>query len=416
MAARGSLDKLAKQVALLERDQEVRPLEWHAPNCSPLYQHLALTSGVMLITPDTLPSLQEARIQAEKRLQQVEARQAEARRQLAALGAAADAVAANATAAVEELRQATKGMLGEVISRIADQFDALQAALEEAIGGRAAEAEARAAAAAAQQRALAEQRAWVEQQARELQQQLDEKLTAAGSKVAAAADEQRQVLESQLHEAVATQQQASAEVKADLEATHQRLLEIGQKQAAADDRLEQQERQLAEVAAAQEAATPALSDKLAAMQQGQKAQSAALEALQQRLASLAEQHTAAVAQQASGEGLLREALTVWQQGLEGQLSTLEGRLGGRQDAATAAQEALAAKLEEYKSYLKRLRRQVAEAGTQQGGWADQLCMPGGRAVQPAGRLAAPPAKVAGFACNGVLAVCRLRGVWNSAHT
>lgn len=70
--------------------------------------------------PTTCPlPRQEARIQSEKRLQQVEGRQAEVERQLAALAAAQAAAAAEAAAALEDLRQGTKAMLSEVIGRIA---------------------------------------------------------------------------------------------------------------------------------------------------------------------------------------------------------------------------------------------------------------------------------------------------------
>ena len=133
--------------------------------------------------------LQEGRIQAEKRVQQLEARQAEAERQLVGLAAAVEASAVESGAAVEELRQATKGMLSEVISRIADQFDALQAALDEAIGGRAADAEERAAAARLVQQSLEAQRQWLEERAQGLQHRVEARLEAADAAAAAIAEQ-----------------------------------------------------------------------------------------------------------------------------------------------------------------------------------------------------------------------------------
>ncbi len=90
----------------------------------------------------------EARVAGELRLQAAEARAAAAEVALRQVEAGAAGAAAEQAAALDELRGATKGMLSEVVRRIAEQFDAVQGALEAAIAERAGErAEAAAAAA-----------------------------------------------------------------------------------------------------------------------------------------------------------------------------------------------------------------------------------------------------------------------------
>jgi len=65
---------------------------------------------------------------------------------------------------LEELRQSTREAVADVIDRVAEQFEALQAALDEAVGDRAADAKERAAAARLVGDALAAQRQWTEEQ------------------------------------------------------------------------------------------------------------------------------------------------------------------------------------------------------------------------------------------------------------
>ena len=65
---------------------------------------------------------------------------------------------------LEELRQSTREAVADVIDRVAEQFEALQAALDEAVGDRAADTKERAAAARLVGDALAAQRQWTEEQ------------------------------------------------------------------------------------------------------------------------------------------------------------------------------------------------------------------------------------------------------------
>lgn len=304
--------------------------------------------------------MQEGRIQAEKRVQQLEARQAEAERQLVGLAAAVETAAGESGAALEELRQATKGMLSEVISRIADQFDALQAALDEAIGGRAADAEDRAAAARLVQHSLEAQRQWLEERAEGMQQRVEARLEAADAAAAVVAEQQRQQVCQQLEAAQAENQQEAAGWRERTQAAEQRLQEQQRQQAAQGALLEQQGGQLAVLEQA--------GQQLAAAHSSAGVEQAAANAeLQEQLASLAGEQAAAGARQDSTEGLLRQALTVWQRGLEEQVAAAEGRLAGQVAAATTAQQQLAGKFEEYKGYVKRLRREVTEARAEQGG-------------------------------------------------
>lgn len=65
---------------------------------------------------------------------------------------------------LEDLRQSTREAVADVIDRVAEQFEALQITLDGAIGDRAAEAKERAAAARLVGDALAAQRQWTEEQ------------------------------------------------------------------------------------------------------------------------------------------------------------------------------------------------------------------------------------------------------------
>lgn len=312
------------------------------------------------------PPAQEARIQAEKRLQQVEARQAEAERQLAALAAAVDAAAGEAAAGLDELRGATKAMLSEFVARIADQFDALQAALEEAAGARGAEAEERAAAAAATTAGLEAQRAWVEERATALADRVAAGVEEAARATAAVAEAQAERSAAALQQA----QQEAAVLRSGLEAAEAALARQQADRQALAEQLEQQAQQLVMVTAAQEAQAAAISEaQLAAKAAEAAAQSGASEAataLLQRVDALAEQQAGEAKRQNEAEGLLRQALTVWQRGLEEQMAALEGRLASQAAAALKEHQQLTSRFQEYRGYVKRLRREVAEARAEQG--------------------------------------------------
>jgi hypothetical protein len=364
-AARASIDKLAKQLALLSRDQEVRGSTSITP-AAPDYDWLHgpwLCTALRSTKYDAFIPLQEGRIQAEKRLQQVETRQAEVERQLAALVASADATAAESAGAVEELRQATKGMLSEVIGRIADQFDALQAALEEAIGSRAAEAEDRAAAAEAVQHSLDAQREWLQHRVDSLQQQLEERLEAGSTASAAAMEQQQQRVQEQLGAVQAAVQRDSAELRAGLEASRQQLDEAQQRQ---EEQAEHIDNHAAQLVAATEARQQAAAALEQSSSEAARQAAEASAAVQQQLSALADEQAAAASRQTGAEGLLRQALNVWQRGVEDQFAGLEARLAQKVTAAADAQEQLAARFEEYKGYVKRLRRQLAGVQTEQG--------------------------------------------------
>jgi hypothetical protein len=153
-----SVSELADRVARLEAGAAadaaaLAPLrELDAPA-----ELAALRAAVEALQRDAAASARhaaEARVAGELRLQAAEARAAAAEVALRQVEAGAAGAAAEQAAALDELRGATKGMLSEVVRRIAEQFDAVQGALEAAIAERAGERSEAAAAAAATAAAL----------------------------------------------------------------------------------------------------------------------------------------------------------------------------------------------------------------------------------------------------------------------
>jgi hypothetical protein len=126
--ARSCIDKLQRQVAVLQHDQE------------------------------------ESRFTIERRVQALEAKTASSDARIAGLDSQIEELRSRNIALLEELRQSTREAVADVIDRVAEQFEALQAALDEAVGDRAADAKERAAAARLVGDALAAQRQWTEEQ------------------------------------------------------------------------------------------------------------------------------------------------------------------------------------------------------------------------------------------------------------
>ena len=110
---------------------------------------------------------EDARLEQELRMQQLEERQSATEASLRQFEQHIDSVLDQQTAELDELRQAMRSMLSEVVSRIADQFDAVQSSLEEAIAGRAADR-------AEQFEAIDETRRWTEAQTTLFKQEISE--------------------------------------------------------------------------------------------------------------------------------------------------------------------------------------------------------------------------------------------------
>lgn len=124
----------------------------------------------------------------EQRLQALEQRQAAAEAALRSLEARAEAAAQAQAAELDDLGQSLRGMMSQVVTRIADQFDAVQGSLEEAIAGRDADA-ARAAEEAAALRAQVGARLQEQGEVTETSMEaLRERVDAAEAGLAAAAE------------------------------------------------------------------------------------------------------------------------------------------------------------------------------------------------------------------------------------
>jgi hypothetical protein len=82
---------------------------------------------------------EDARLQADLRFQEVERRQSDADNALVEAEARIDEALSQTAEDIEELRRDTRNMMSQVVSRIADQFDAVQGTLDDAIAARAAE-------------------------------------------------------------------------------------------------------------------------------------------------------------------------------------------------------------------------------------------------------------------------------------
>lgn len=181
----------------------------------------------------------------------------------------------------------TKSMLSQVVSRIADQFDAVQASLDEAVAGRAEDLAQTMQALQTLHASLAELRTWTQEQASSTKQEVDK---------------------------------------------------LAESQEAARQREEQMS-----------ASIGALRERLAA----HTAEAAGLQGAVQdqgaRLNDLEATQKAAEAREAGSSQLMQEALTVWQHGVEAQLQELDG------------------KLDQYKAYVGRLRREVRELGDERDG-------------------------------------------------
>lgn len=203
---------------------------------------------------------EDARVEHELRLQQLEQRQAAAEATLRQMQEQIDEALSQQAAEFDELRQAMRGMMSQVVGRIADQFDAVQASLEEAIAGRATDAATQAEAVACLQTDLADLRTHNEAQVTTLRDEFTELLTTETRSTAAHAAEH----------------------------------------------------------------------------------ASSLSAVTERLTALEQAQTAAVAQAVQGSEKMQEALNEWQRGMEGRLGETSS------------------KIDQYRSYVSRLRHEVRE--------------------------------------------------------
>eukprot|EP00887_Chlorella_sp_A99_P005419 scaffold1.g5419.t1 len=347
-AARSAVEKVHRQVALLGRDQE------------------------------------EARIAGEKRAQQLEARQAEAERRLASLAGQVEELAAEQAVVLEELQQSTKTTLSEVVGRIADQFEAVQGALDEAIGSRLAEQEERQQAAQLLQESLAAQRQWAEERLGEQAAAVDQ----LGQQVATAAHvadalnrSQQQWMMEQLEsvrEQATSSAAAVAEVRTEVAAVQQELQEgmeavrVAAKEGAASAQQAAEAGVAAAKAAAEQgaaAARQAAEDAAAAVRRaGDEGAAAARQAVDEaasglradvaeQLAATREELGRAAEAQACAHSLLVEEARQQSSGLAQQTAELEARvaaLAGEQEQQAAS---LAAGLQQWHADLQ---SQVAE--------------------------------------------------------
>ena len=137
---------------------------------------------------------EDARVEHELRLQQLEQRQASTDAALRQMQEHVDEALAQQAAEFDELRQAMRGMMSQVVSRIADQFDAVQSSLEEAIAGRAADVEQQTETAQSLQNEITELRTQNEAHVANLRNELTELLTTESRTTAAQVAEQKENL------------------------------------------------------------------------------------------------------------------------------------------------------------------------------------------------------------------------------
>ena len=238
----------------------------------------------------------DSRHAIERRLQAIEAKSAAADSRVSSLESQLDELRSRNVALLEDLRQSTREAVADVIDRVAEQFEALQMTLDEAVGDRALEARERAAASKLIGEALTVQRQWTEEQLLDLKQKSN------------AAEQSLKAMRCDLEKA------------ATVDSVKRATDDIDGRLSKYEDKLAQKEEQ------ARILADTTGKDLLSALETVEKNCKEALKAAS--ASSLAQSHE------------LRTAVMVWQKGLEEQLVLLVQRF------------------DQYRGYVKKLRKEV----------------------------------------------------------
>jgi len=162
---------------------------------------------------------EDARLAQELRLRQLEQHHAATTTSLRQLEQQVDDSIAQQEADLEELAQTMRGMMSQTVSRIADQFDAVQASLEEEATHRATDRAEQQQAGEALHREIAETRTWTEAHATSLRSEVSELIRAETQAAAAQAAEQATMLSEVVQRQIAfeTKREAQADRLSSLE-------------------------------------------------------------------------------------------------------------------------------------------------------------------------------------------------------
>jgi chromosome segregation ATPase len=165
---------------------------------------------------------EDARIAQELRLQQLEQHRAASTASFRQLEQQVDDSIAQQETDLNELAQTMREMMSQTVSRIADQFDAVQASLEEAAANRATDRAEQQHAGQALQDKISETRTWTEAHASSLRNEVSELIRAETQAAAAQAAEQAAMLSELAQRQIAfeTKREAQADRLSSLEQAH----------------------------------------------------------------------------------------------------------------------------------------------------------------------------------------------------